>query len=293
MPPGRRMRSVSPRPMWSAFGLGNGGAHPGVVEVDDGDDGLTDIQDFSFAGGAHRDGAGDGRINLGVAETNFGLLEHVFGIGQLRAGGFDRALRGVGLVSVGDGGVQIGLGGADLVFQRLHHGLLRGQVGFCLYAILIGMTPCFASSIMRRAVALGAHQRGFCLKQLGARRLQAGLRVGDAARGRALSGFQGGLGFRDFGLHAVDGGGGGAGFGFEFGRIEHGDQVSLLDRSSFVHQQLGQTAVHLRADDHLVRIHGADEDQILVGRRGDEVVGQRDAEDDSENNEEFIANTHE
>ncbi len=74
------------------------------------------------------------------------------------------------------------------------------------------------------------------------------------------------MGFSHLGFHTVDGGGGGARFGFEFGGIEHGDQISLLYRSAFIHQKLEQTAPDLRADDDLIRIHGADQDQILVAR---------------------------
>ena len=39
------------------LGFGNRGAHPGIVEIDDGDDGLSGVQHFALAGGANGNGA--------------------------------------------------------------------------------------------------------------------------------------------------------------------------------------------------------------------------------------------
>ena len=65
----------------------------------------------------------------------------------------------------------------------------------------------------------------------------------------------------DFVLQARDGGSGCGSLRLQFRRIEDRDQISRLHRSAFIHQQFLDAAFDLRADDHLVRVDGADQDQ--------------------------------
>src|SRR5205814_8489110 len=60
--------------------LRNGSPHPGVGKVDNGYDGLADIENFALARRTHRDGAGDGRNNFRIAQTHFGFALLLFGI---------------------------------------------------------------------------------------------------------------------------------------------------------------------------------------------------------------------
>ncbi len=54
----------------------------------------------------------------------------------------------------------------------------------------------------------------------------------------------------------------GLAIGGEFLRIQHGDCVSGLDFSAFVHGQTLNASADFWADDDLIGVHGADQDQI-------------------------------
>src|ERR1700688_1634873 len=75
-------------------------------------------------------------------------------------------------------------------------------------------------------------------------------------------------------------------------RIENGYQIADLHRRAFVDEQFLDAALHLRADDHLIRIDCSDQHQIFGMVRGEKIVDQRDDEDDAEKNEEPVAGAH-
>ena len=230
-----------------------------------------------------------GRVNLGVTQADFGFLELGLGVGQLSARGLHRAGGRVRLVRVGDRRIQIGLSRAHLVFQRLHRRQLRLQIAFRLHPVLIGGDPLFRQLDHAAAVTFGALQRGFRLQQLGAGRLQPGLSVHHVARSRPVGRLAGGLGRGNLRTQAVNHGGGGAGFGFQFRGIENRDQISLFDLRAFVHQQLRDPSLYLRADDDLVRIHRADQHQVAGARGGKQVVDRRRDQNHAEQDQKFVA----
>ena len=120
------------------IGLGNRGPHPGVAEVDNRHNRLSRIQHFAFASGAYGDSPSHRSINLGVAQANLSFLKHAFRIGNLGARRLDRILSSSSLMGVRDRCIQISLGSADLLLQRLHQRFLRCQIRLCLHAFLIG-----------------------------------------------------------------------------------------------------------------------------------------------------------
>ena len=75
------------------------------------------------------------------------------------------------------------------------------------------------------------------------------------------------LGLADLGPQTGDGGCRCSFLSLELRRIENGNQVSLFYRRTFLHQQFCDAASDLRADDDLIRIHRADQHQIVSSRR--------------------------
>src|SRR5207302_10256660 len=117
-------------------------------------------------------------------------------------------------------------------------------------------------------------------------------RVQDVARSRTLGGALSVLGLVHLVAQAGNGGGRGTLLGFQLRGIQDGDQVAHSYLRAFVNQQFLDTPLDLRADDHLVGIHGADQHEIaaVVGR--EPVVGQRDQRDDAKEDEYSAAGAH-
>ena len=76
--------------------------------------------------------------------------------------------------------------------------------------------------------------------------------------------------------------------GFQFGGIDFGDQVAGLHLRAFVHVELLDPAHDLRADDDLIGVHDADQHGVGGAIGGVEVVADRDAKYDEQDDSEFL-----
>ena len=112
-------------------------AHPGIAKINDSHDGLSGSEDFAFAGGAHRDGPGDRRVDFRVSEPHLGLLQLGFSIRDLRSCRLNRACSGKCLMSVRDSRVEFGLCGTYLLTQSFYCCPLSLEVGFRLNLFLL------------------------------------------------------------------------------------------------------------------------------------------------------------
>ena len=86
-------------------------------------------------------------------------------------------MRSVGLMRVGQRGIQVRVGRAHLVLQRLHGRKLCLQTALRLHPILVGGDSLFRQLDHAAAVTFGALERGLRLQQLRACGLQSRLRV--------------------------------------------------------------------------------------------------------------------
>ena len=102
----------------------------------------------------------------------------------------------------------------------------------------------------------------------------------------------GGLSCRHLRAQAVNHGGRSAGLRLELRGIEHCDQVSSLYLCSFIDEQFCEPALHLRADDDLIRIDGTDQHQVFRTGRGQEVISQCRGADDGEKDENAVTAVH-
>src|SRR5436309_14976271 len=102
----------------------------------------------------------------------------------------------------------------------------------------------------------------------------------------------GGLSCRYLRAQAVNHGGSSASLRLELRRLEHCDQISSRYLCSFIDEQFCEPALHLRADDDLIRIDGTDQHQVFRTGRGQEVVSQCRGADDGGKDENSVTDVH-
>ena len=186
---------MSPIANFLAVGFGDGRAHPGVVEIDDGDDRRSDIHYFAFARRTNGNDAANWRDHFGIRETRIGF-------GDLRSRGVCLSAHGVngvnrrgGLVHARFGGSEVRLGRLYLLFKRVDTGLRLLQRGNGTVAILRGSDAGLRQFDSAVSIELLAIKIGLRFDQLRLRRLDARLRAEHVVGRIALGGDLGVLRF--------------------------------------------------------------------------------------------------
>ena len=252
------------------------GAHPGVAEVDDGDDRRSRIHNLALPRGPHGNRSRHRGVDFRVAEAGFGLGQLGARIGHLRLVGGHVAGRSALLVGPRDGGVQVSLCRIDIFLRTHNHGLLRFQLLVGAYPVLFGFNPRLGQRNHALRVALNPSQVSLRLHQRGFRCRQSRLRIHHAAVGFAQRLRLGGTQRRNLRIVGADHGFRRILLCLKFGGVDLGDQVSGLDLRSFIHVQLLNPPHDLGTHDHLIGIHDSDEHRVGGAIGGVEVVPGRD-----------------
>ena len=222
------------------IGLRDGSAHPGVAEIDDGHDRLSRVQlPLLRAPRAPRRCRSRARRSWCIpAELRF-LCICCSALSRSARVDCTVLLAACAWWVLAMAAFRSACAALTWSFSDCTSSLLRFQIAFRLHPFLVGGDALLRQFNRAPAVALGAYQRGFRLRQLGARSTAAcACALATLLDVDPVVACSRGLHLRDLVLEAVDGGGRGALLRLQFRGIEHRDQVALFHRCALVHQQL-------------------------------------------------------
>src|ERR1039457_1540978 len=272
--------------------LRNRRQHPRVAEIHHRHVRLPRFHPFAFARRPHQHRSRDRRINLRVPQPHFSFFQLRHCVVHLRSCRCHRTLRRRRLIRARHRRIQIRLRRGHLVLQRLHACFLRLQVHLRLHPLLIRCHARLRQCNRSPAVALHPRQSRFRLRQLRARRLQLRLRIRHVAGRRSLCRLPRVLVGAHLRPETGNRGGRRTLLRLQLRGIQQRDQIPLLYLRSFLYEELQNPSLNLGTHHNLVRVHRPHQNQIIPPRRGRKVVRRSNRENDPQQNQKFIPNTH-